>query len=299
MAVHSTPFDISHKYKRKKQYRSNDHNSSISPISSNLFDPEDEPVGPLFGNLTSQMGEDWSTASLNVFNENSRSEQSKTRHSFSGSGFLSKFFSGRLSNGSLFETRSVCTPTSNRKNSITSMFQFRSSNPFDSAKSKLSRLFRSHDTTFKPPGKKGSSSLFRIESDLGKMSLSSDTKNKNVGDSGVQDSQSWVWQEIAGGMTPNGDGDMTGSNNREMFSFGDSGVSGCEFEHEEPEDIFGPINVSDNVFEEMFTHPSNNSAMSSKKGRKLNLPFNNIRPWKFRSGGKQSCDNKIEEITDI
>ena len=92
----------------------------------------------------------------------------------------------------------------------------------------------------------------KLEGDFRKVSLSSDIKS--VGREAEQ-SLSWVWQEV-GSKTSDW---VKPSTDRIPFtSSGDSGVDDdCEAKYEEPEDFFGPVEITDEVFDDMFNNSSN------------------------------------------
>ena len=82
---------------------------SLCPVSADLFPPEDEPPAPLFGSLSSRLG------------DVSMEEQERG----GGGGFLSRLRHSvgragrqRLSSGSYLETQSVCSPGHSRRRSL-------------------------------------------------------------------------------------------------------------------------------------------------------------------------------------
>ena len=90
------------------------------------------------------------------------------------------------------------------------------------------------------PGLKPISStpVSKLEGDSRKVSFSS------------EQSLSWVWQEVEK-KTP--DRANTSSNSRRpCTSSGDSGVDGCDGNYDFPEELFGPVDITDDVFEDMF-----------------------------------------------
>jgi len=249
--------------KVKSIHASLDKNIS-HPISSNLFDPEDEPLGPMFGSLSSQLEKDWSSGSL------SSSKQglfTRIRHSFSGKFLLPKFLSGRLSSGSLFETRSVCTPSPmmTRRNSIAAFFR-RSPSSATSSKQDLKesgkpdRTSRSFDlpTVTGLPGLKPlhSTPVIKLEGDFRKISLSSDSRRTGRD---PEQSLSWVWQEVGSKTDVMPSSTLTPTTTRAPITSGDSGVGGSEIRGDSPEEVFGPVmDITDEVFEDMFNSPKFN-----------------------------------------
>jgi len=89
--------------------------------------------------------------------------------------------------------------------------------------------------------------LREMQGDFRKVSLSSEIKKTVTKD--PEESLSWVWQEV---------GDKTAeldiSGRKPRISSEDSGVVECEAR--EPEEFFGPVDITDEIFDDMFS-PSN------------------------------------------
>ena len=183
---------------------------SIGPMSAALFDPEDEPVGPLFGSLSNKMAED----SVVSAEQGKSSFLSKLRHSLGGQYSSKRRSMGgrqRLSSGSYLETQSVCSPAMARRNSISGFFgkmftsSSRSSSKFslhslDEEQVKPNRLSRSWDPLFKAKSKKAKErEVVKIETDFRDMSLSPEMSADAVLHKGVgsEASLNWVWQEVS------------------------------------------------------------------------------------------------------
>ena len=105
---------------RVKSFHASIDQNLGAPISNALFSPEDEPVGPLFGSISSQL--DWSTASLSSF----KAQQGffgRVRQSLSTKSLFPKFLRGRLSTTSLNDKSSIGSPSiRSRRNSFASFF---------------------------------------------------------------------------------------------------------------------------------------------------------------------------------
>jgi len=259
------------------------------PISANLFDPEDEPLGPLFGSLSSQLEQDWSTASLSSNSNTKPGLFARIRHSFSGRTMLPRFMSGRLSSCSLFDTRSACSPMMTRRNSFAAFFK--RSPSAASSKQDLKDTTKTDRCTSPDldtglaahlPGLKPlqSTPVMKLEGDFRKVSLSSDKKSASRE---TQQSLSWVWQEV---------GSKTSSKARRPFtSSGDSGVDddGREINYEEPEDFFGPVEITDEVFDDMFNNSKKLSSMPVTPGFQ-NTDISEVLEEKF---------NKEENVTEL
>ena len=157
---------------------------SVGPMSAALFDPEDEPVGPLFGSLSNKMAE----ASVGSVDKVKGGFLSKLRHSLGGQSSSKRRSMGgrqRLSSGSYLETQSVCSPAMARRNSISGFFgkmftsSSRSSSKFslhslEEEQVKPNRLSRSWDPVCKlmPKKKTKNTEVVKIETDFRDMSLS-------------------------------------------------------------------------------------------------------------------------------
>lgn len=225
------------------------------PISANLFAPEDEPIGPLFGSLSSQLDleENWSsTASLKSCSNKKPGLFDRIRHSFGGKSIFSKFTRNRLSSGSLVETRSTNSPLSSRRNSFAAFFK-RSSISMSGSKHdvtdtevfpRLRTNTMSCDKSLTSPSLVQSPPVTELQGDFRKVSLSSDIKRISSRD--PEPSLSWVFQEV-GSKTTSGVLD----DKKLRKSSGDSGVDECE--PNEPEKFFGPIDITDEIFEDMFS----------------------------------------------
>ena len=96
-----------------------------STVTMPMFDPEDEPLGPMFGSLTSQF--DWSTASLSS-NKAKPGFFGRIKHSLSTKSLFPRFLSGRLSSNSLNDKVSIGSSSfRRRRNSLASFFHQSSS----------------------------------------------------------------------------------------------------------------------------------------------------------------------------
>merc|ERR1719495_1662857 len=155
-----------------------------------LFDPEDEPVGPLavFGSLSSKMSEKPVPGDSEV--QVKGGFFSKLKHSLGGRSSTQRRSLGgrqRLSSGSYLETQSVCSPAMARRNSISGFFgkmfssSSRSSSKFslhslEEVQEKSNRLSRSWDQVCKIIPKKeekeDSNRIAGIEANLRDISLS-------------------------------------------------------------------------------------------------------------------------------
>ena len=238
--------------------------SIAGPVSGNLFDPEpeDEPLGPMFGSIASRLDD--------VSEESSKTSQggflSKLRHSFGGKQIQSEGGRKRLSSGSYLETQSVCSgasPALSRRNGTFSSFlrRFSLSSRAGSKNSlqgeekdltKPSRLSKSWDTTSKTGQKQQqfmklnkSSEIVRIENDFGDMNVSLEVRARPCSSSTQgRSSQSVASSSLGRSYT---------RSSHLMRS--DSGIGGSEGaatrEEEEP---FGQIEVvTDEVFSQMFS----------------------------------------------
>jgi len=226
------------------------------PLSANLFDPEDEPIGPLFGSISSQLNENWSTASLNSCSNKKPGLFDRIRHSFSsGKSILPKFMSRRLSSGSLFETRSANSPVMSRRNSFAAFFKRSSMSISDSKQDVTVAAIRDRNSVSSFKSIAGhlpeqSTPVANLQGDFRKVSLSSDIKIKRTGTCDPEQSLSWVFQEVGS------KNDIEKSERRPRISSGDSGVDECE--SKEHEEYFGPTDITDEIFEDMFS-PSKKS----------------------------------------
>ena len=179
---------------------------SIGPMSATLFDPEDEPVGPLFGSLSNKMAED----SVGSADQGKGGFLCKLRHSLGGRSSSKRRSMGgrqRLSSGSYLETQSVCSPAMARRNSISGFFgkmftsSSRTSSKFslhslDEEQVKPNRLSRSWDPVFKamPKKKVKDTEVVKIETDFRDISLSPEAPAAKG--RGSDASLNWVWQEV-------------------------------------------------------------------------------------------------------
>ena len=211
----------------KSFHASIDQNIGSNGLSSKLFDPEDEPLGPMFGSLTSQF--DWSTASLTSY-KHKQGFFGRMKQSLSTKSLFPKFLSGRKSSNSLHERTSIGS-FRKRRNSIASFFNKSSSKlPAPSPSGRLSFL----------PGYKECSTPVHKQQDARKLSLSDCLKSP-------EQSTGWVFQ------------DSSHCKSQRFGSFEDSGVRDMDLEVEKGgEEIFGPImEINDGVFEEMFEKKEN------------------------------------------
>jgi len=230
------------------------------PISSNLFDPEDEPFCPMFGSpsLFSYLEKDSSTSSLSSCSNSKSSMVSKIRDSFCGKTLLPRLRRRRLSSGSLFDTHSTCSPIMPRRNSVSAFFKRSSPSILSSKLSrKLNRTSLSWDMIPELPGLKPitSTPVPKLEGVIRKASLSSESKRS-------EQSLSWVWQE---GEKKTPDRTNTPSNcRRPCTSSGDSGVDGCDGNYDFPEELFGPVDITDEVFEDMFSSQHSSSIVGPR-----------------------------------
>jgi len=228
------------------------------PISSNLFDPEDEPFSPMFGSpsLSSLLEKDLSSSSLSSCNKAKSSIVSKIRDSFRRKTLLPRLRSRRLSSGSLFDSSSTCSPIMTRRNSVSAFFKRSSPSILCSKQSrKLNRTSLSWEMVTELPGLKPitSTPVPKLEGDFRKVSLLSESKRS-------EQSLSWVWQEAEMKTL---DRIHNPSNcRRPCTSSGDSGVDGCDGNYDFPEELFGPVDITDDVFEDMFNSKYSSSIVS-------------------------------------
>ena len=152
----------------KSFHASIDHN-----LTSSLFQPEDEPLGPLFGSISSQL--DWSTASLSSYK--AKGFLGRVRQSLSTKSLMPKFLRGRLSSSSLNDKSSIESSSfRRRRNSFASVFNK------SSGKLQLS----------------GSTSASKLGEDLMRLSLSGE-KSKSPSRP-TEQCRSWVWQQGPPGL---------------------------------------------------------------------------------------------------
>jgi len=249
-----SPVVLRRSSKVKSFHASLDENLGAS-ISSHLFQPEDEPVGELFGSFSSRL--DWSTASLSSFK--AAGFLGRVRKSLSTKSLVPKFLRGRLSTNSLNDKSSIeSSSLRNRRNSFASFFnkssgklQMPPSPSPSKGRERWRRLtgFRSNCST----------PLSQLDRDLRKLSLSGE-KSKSARP--TEQSRSWIWEEAT---SPPG---------MDLHpSTADSGVTDLEFEtHEE---IFGPIlEITDEVFEDMFE--SSHDSSSKSKLSKIRTTFSSF-----------------------
>jgi len=217
------------------------------PLTATMFEPEEEPLGPLYGSMSVDMSNDMSTSSLNIYPDRRPGLFSRIRHTFRGKGFLPKFLSGRLSSGSLFETRSACSTGSSRRKSLAAFFK-RSSSSVNSSKSnikpspKLGRETKPLSVPSKSDWRK-STPVFKLEGDFRKVSLSPHAKSSRE----PEQSLSWVWQEI---------GSSKKSSNLELsdkYYFNRKGSDDDSLKDVViGEEVFGSVDINDDIFEDMF-----------------------------------------------
>ena len=260
---------------------------SVGPMTVALFDPEDEPVGPLalFGGLSNKMSEAPVTGDSE--DQVKGGFFSKLKHSLGGRSSTKRRSLGgrqRLSSGSYLETQSVCSPAMARRNSISGFFgkmftsSSRSSSKFslqslDEVQEKSNRLSRSWDQVCKiipmkkeEEKKEDSNRIAGLEANLGDISLSPGPAHQ-----GTVASLDQVWQEVSFSVNmllfsrwislqvtespkSNGLGDVekvwSGSN----LARSDSGFGGSEDQSQTIEEPFGPMeDLTDAVFEDMFS----------------------------------------------
>ena len=244
---------------RVKSFHASIDQNLGAPISNALFSPEDEPVGPLFGSISSQL--DWSTASLSSFKAQ-HGFFGRMRQSLSTKSLVPKFLRGRLSTTSLNDKSSIGSPSiRSRRNSFASFFTRSNGklqmppSPSPSRGEKWKRLtgFKNYCST----------PMSRLDQDLRKLSLSGgDIQSPRS----VEQSRSWVWQQPPSGRD-------------HKPSIGDSGVTDLDLEiHEEQEEIFGPIlEITDEVFEDMFNKNESAEASSSSHNTSSKSRLSKIR----------------------
>ena len=242
-----------------KSFHASIEQSICAPaLSATLFDPEDEPMGPMFGSLTSQF--DWSTASLSSF----KAKQGffgRIRSSLSTKSLFPKFLSSRRSNNSLNDKSSIGSNSfRKRRNSFASFFQSTGQLPNNSPMDrKYLPGFRQLCSTPKLDG---------ITQNTRKLSSSSEFRSAR----NPEASSSWVFSG-AGGVTsikehlsPIKDGSHEDSGYRDMDT------------DDKGEEIFGPImEINDEVFEDMFDSKDQTDASSSKANRSSRLSLSKIR----------------------
>ena len=196
--------------------------------TSTMFDPEDEPLGPMFGSLTSQF--DWSTASLSSY-QAKPGLFGRIKQSLSTKSLFPKFLSGRLSSNSLHEKISIGSSSfRKRRNSLASFFHQSSSKLPSHSSSNAS-----DKSGFLPGYRQCSTPVSKLDEKSRKLSLSTESK-RSIRD--PEQCTSWVFQESS-------------SSQSRFGSQEDSGVRDMDLDS--PEDIFGPIiEMNDEVFDEMF-----------------------------------------------
>ena len=201
---------------RVKSFHASIDQNLEAPLSGGLFLPEDEPSGPLFGSISSQL--DWSTASLSSFK--AKGFFGRVRQSLSTKSLFPKFLRRRLSNTSLNDKSSIeSSSVRKRRNSFASFFH------------KSSGMLQAPPTPSPARADRWRRLTgFRLEEDVRRLSLSADKLRSTRP---TEECKSWVWQQ---------------SSNP---SSADSGVRDLDLEaHEE---VFGPIlEITDEVVEDMF-----------------------------------------------
>ena len=242
-----------------KSFHASIEQSICAPaLSATLFDPEDEPMGPMFGSLTSQF--DWSTASLSSF----KAKQGffgRIRSSLSTKSLFPKFLSSRRSNNSLNDKSSIGSNSfRKRRNSFASFFQSTGQLPNNSPMDrKYLPGFRQLCSTPKLDG---------ITQNTRKLSSSSEFRSAR----NPEASSSWVFSGAGGvasikeHLSPIKDGSHEDSGYRDMDT------------DDKGEEIFGPImEINDEVFEDMFDSKDQTDASSSKANRSSRLSLSKIR----------------------
>ena len=243
-----------------KSFHASIEQSICAPaLSASLFDPEDEPLGPMFGSLTSQF--DWSTASLSSF----KAKQGffgRIKSSLSTKSLFPKFLSSRRSNNSLNDKSSIGSNSfRKRRNSFASFFQSTGQLPNNSPVDHRKYLpgFRQLCSTPKVDG---------ITQTTRKLSSSSEFRSGRDPES----SNSWVFSGSCGvpsikeHLSPIKDGGHEDSGYRDMDI------------DERGEEIFGPImEINDEVFEDMFDSKDQTDASSSKANRSSRLSLSKIK----------------------
>jgi len=285
---------------------------SIGPMSAALFDPEDEPVGPLFGSLSNKMAE----GSVGSAEQGKGGFLSKLRHSLGGKPSSKRRSMGgrqRLSSGSYLETQSVCSPAMARRNSISGFFgkmftsSSRSSSKFslhslDEEQAKPNRLSRSWDPLCKANLNKKTkeAEVVKIETDFRDMSLSPETPADAVHKGrGSDASLNWVWQEVCdGGKTSSGGKGESGL----KLARSDSGFGGSEDTSQAVEEPFGPMeDLTDAVFEDMSPGTSNISSKHAAPSKGLTRNETATNPflrWK-KTEASTVPDKKTEPVTEL
>ena len=247
------------KTKVKSFHASIEQSIGAPALSATLFDPEDEPLGPMFGSLTSQF--DWSTASLSSF----KAKQGffgRIRSSLSTKSLFPKFLSSRRSNNSLNDKSSVSSNSfRKRRNSFASFFQSTGQLPTNSPMDQRKYLpgFRQLCSTPKLDG---------ITQNTRKLSSSSEFRSAR----NPEASSSWVFSG-SGGVTSIKEHQSPIKNG----SHEDSGYRDMDTD-EKGDEIFGPImEINDEVFEDMFDSKDQSEASSSKPNRSSRLSLSKIR----------------------
>ena len=242
-----------------KSFHASIEQSICAPaLSATLFDPEDEPMGPMFGSLTSQF--DWSTASLSSF----KAKQGffgRIRSSLSTKSLFPKFLSSRRSNNSLNDKSSIGSNSfRKRRNSFASFFQSTGQLPNNSPMDrKYLPGFRQLCSTPKLDG---------ITQNTRKLSSSSEFRSAR----NPEASSSWVFSGAGGvasikeHLSPIKDRSHEDSGYRDMDT------------DDKGEEIFGPImEINDEVFEDMFDSKDQTDASSSKANLSSRLSLSKTR----------------------
>lgn len=246
--------------------------STAEPVSGSLFDTEVEPSGPLFGSVSTKLGDISVQSSGNVHG----GFLSSLRNSLRGNRRQSEGERHRLNSASSMETRSVCSgrsPAQARKASNVSSFlrRFSLSSKTGSKDSllqqggkdstKASCLYRSWNSATKTEQKQQQlqklfslnevSEIVKIETDFRYMSLSPEAKVHP----GPSSTLSWVWQELSPVLQP-----VEFSNQEDNYTRSshlvnsDSAIGSSGAASRDEEDPFGPIeDVTDKVFSDMFS----------------------------------------------
>jgi len=289
---------------------------SVGPMSAALFDPEDEPVGPLFGSLSNKMAE---VATGSVEEGGKGGFLSKLRHSLGGKTSSKRRSMGgrqRLSSGSYLETQSVCSPAVARRNSISGFFgkmfssSSRSSSKFslhslEEEQMKPNRLSRSWDPVCKmmPKKKTKDAQEMKIETDFRDMSLSPEASASVH--KGSDATPSWVWQEEEWNTVKAGD--ILGSGGKResglKLARSDSGFGGSESTNQAVEEPFGTMeDLTDAVFEDMFSPGtskiSSKHALPAKSLTRNETATNPFLRWR-RGDASTETDKKTEPITEL
>ena len=242
--------------KVKSFHASIDQNIGATPTST-MFDPEDEPLGPMFGSLTSQF--DWSTASLSSYKAKP-GFFGRIKHSLSTKSLFPKFLSGRLSSNSLNDKVSIGSSSFRRRRNSLASFFHQSSSKLPSHSSSNA----SDKSGFLPGYRQCSTPVSKLDEKARKFSLSTESK-RSVRD--PEQCTSWVFKE------------STPSQSCFQSRFGsheDSGVRDMDIDS--PEDIFGPIiEMNDEVFDDMFEKKEEKNGNKSTPSKE-STTFTTFRP---------------------